>query len=107
MFDKDFFADFLLGVYKYFLRLVCLKMCYKKFEIGLQLKKINTQHNFESSGQPEGLTNVSKYITQTCPCNLLQYFTAEKNDNFQMKIFDIFLIFAQNIDSGYTLEPPQ
>ena len=30
-----------------------------------------------------------------------------KNDNFQMKIFDIFLIFAQNIDCGYKLEPPQ
>ena len=30
-----------------------------------------------------------------------------KNDNFQMKIFDSFLIFAQNIDCGYTLEPPQ
>ena len=29
-----------------------------------------------------------------------------KDDNFQMKIFDIFLIFAQNIDCGYTLEPP-
>ena len=24
-----------------------------------------------------------------------------------MKFFDIFLIFAQNIDCGYTLEPPQ
>ena len=24
-----------------------------------------------------------------------------------MKIFNIFLIFAQNIDCGYTLEPPQ
>ena len=30
-----------------------------------------------------------------------------KNDNFQIIIFDIFLIFAQNIDCGYTLEPPQ
>ena len=28
-----------------------------------------------------------------------------KNDNFQTKKCDIFLIFAQNIDSGYTLEP--
>ena len=27
-----------------------------------------------------------------------------KNDNFQMKFFDIF---AQNIDCGYMLEPPQ
>ena len=30
-----------------------------------------------------------------------------KNDNFQMKFFYIFLIFAQNKDCGYTLEPPQ
>ena len=30
-----------------------------------------------------------------------------KNDNFRMKNCDIFLIFAQNIDCGYTLEPPQ
>ena len=29
----------------------------------------------------------------------------KKNENFQMKKFDIFLIiFAQNIDCGYTLE---
>ena len=27
-----------------------------------------------------------------------------KNDYFQMKIFDIFLFFAQNIHRGYTLE---
>ena len=30
-----------------------------------------------------------------------------KNDNFQMNFFYIFLIFAQNIDCRYTLEPPQ
>ena len=30
-----------------------------------------------------------------------------KNDNFQMIFFYICLIFAQNIDCGYTLEPPQ
>ena len=29
-----------------------------------------------------------------------------KNDYFQMKKCNIFLIFAQNIDCGYTLEPP-
>ena len=29
-----------------------------------------------------------------------------KNDNFQMKIFDIFSYFARNIVCGYTLEPP-
>ena len=30
-----------------------------------------------------------------------------KNDNFQMKNCDIFLIFAKKLDRGYTLEPPQ
>ena len=48
-------------------------------------------------------TSRSIHITQSCPCNILQYFTAVKNDNFQMKMFDIFLIFAQNIDCRYTL----
>ena len=30
-----------------------------------------------------------------------------KNGYFQLKNHDNFLIFAQNIDCGYTLEPPQ
>ena len=36
-----------------------------------------------------------------------EIFCAIKIGNFQLKIFDIFLIFAQNIDCGYTLEPPR
>ena len=34
-------------------------------------------------------------------------FFRSKIDTFQRKIFDMFLIFAQNIDCGYTLEPPR
>ena len=34
-------------------------------------------------------------------------FLALKIESFQQKMFDIFLIFAQNIDCGYTLEPPR
>ena len=34
-------------------------------------------------------------------------FFRSKIDNFQRKNFDIFLIFAQNTDCGYTLEPPR
>ena len=30
-----------------------------------------------------------------------------KNEKFHWKNVDIFLIFAQNIDCGYTLEPPR
>ena len=33
-------------------------------------------------------------------------FLGLRTEDFQLKNFDIFLIFAQNIDSGYTLEPP-
>ena len=34
-------------------------------------------------------------------------FLALKIEKFQLKNSDIFLIFAQNIDCGYTLEPPR
>ena len=34
-------------------------------------------------------------------------FFRSKIDNCQRKNSDIFLIFAQNIDCGYTLEPPR
>ena len=40
------------------------------------------------------------------PMQYTENFVALKNENFQLKKFDIFLIFAQNIDCGYTLEPP-
>ena len=49
----------------------------------------------------------SLYITKTCPCNIQRFLKLWKNENFQLKNFDIFLIFAQNIDCGYTLEPPR
>ena len=44
---------------------------------------------------------------ENTPIQYTVIFHGCKNDNFQMKFFDIFLIFAQNIDCGYTLEPPQ
>ena len=35
------------------------------------------------------------------------HFSRLKNDNFQLNFLTIFILFAQNIDCGYTLEPPQ
>ena len=35
------------------------------------------------------------------------FFFGFKNENFHWKKIDIFLIFAQNIDCGYTLEAPR
>ena len=40
------------------------------------------------------------------PMQYTEIFKVVKNENFQWKFFDVFLIFAQNIDCGYTLETP-
>ena len=41
------------------------------------------------------------------PMQYTAIFQGCKNVQFQMKFSNIFLIFAQNINCGYTLEPPQ
>ena len=51
------------------------------------------------------LPNVPHY--ENMPMQYAEIFKAVKNENFQLKFLDIFLIFAQNIDCGYTLEPPR
>ena len=51
------------------------------------------------------------FITKTRLFKYIEYFTTKKkkkkNENFQIKNSDIFLISAQNIDCGYSLEPPR
>ena len=41
------------------------------------------------------------------PMQYTVIFQVVKNENFQWKILNIFLIFAQNINCGHTLEPPR
>ena len=41
------------------------------------------------------------------PIQICWKFFHPKNENFQIKNSDIFLVSAQNIDSGYSLELPQ
>ena len=48
---------------------------------------------FEETLRKQAYSNVQKILTP-------------KNETFQIKNFDIFHIFAQNIDCGYSLEPP-
>ena len=50
---------------------------------------------------------ILQYITKTCPCNIQRFFSVAKKENFVRKCLIFFLIFAQNIDRGYTLEPPR
>ena len=44
---------------------------------------------------------------ENLPMQYAEIFRALKTEKIQLKMFDIFLIFAQNIDCGYTLEPPR
>ena len=47
-------------------------------------------------------------ITKTRPCSIQRFFHGCKNDNFQVFfVVAFFHIFAQNVDCGYPLEPPQ
>ena len=41
------------------------------------------------------------------PCNILHYITDVKMTIFRRKTVIVFSFFAQNVDFGYTLEPPQ
>ena len=51
------------------------------------------------------VTEASHY--ENMPMQYTEIFCALKIRNFQLNFFYIFLIFAQNIDCGYTLEPPR
>ena len=56
---------------------------------------------------PTNRLQTDKPITQTCPCNILQYFTVVKKVIFKWKNVILFLFLLKtNIDRGYTLEPP-
>ena len=48
-----------------------------------------------------------KSHNENMPMQYNAIFHGCKNVKFQMKNYNIFLIFAQNIKCGYTLEPPQ
>ena len=45
-------------------------------------------------------------ITKTRLFKYIEHFTTKK-ENYQIKNSDIFHISAQNIDCGYSLEPPR
>ena len=50
---------------------------------------------------------INTVITKTCLFKYTENFTTKKNENLQIKKYDIFHFCAQNIDYGYSLEPPR
>ena len=51
------------------------------------------------------INNINHYENK--PIQIYRKFITKKNENFQIKKFDIFQISAQTIDCGYSLEPPR
>ena len=49
----------------------------------------------------------NKYHYENKPIQIYWKFYLQKTENFQIKISDICHISAQNIDCGYSLEPPR
>ena len=51
--------------------------------------------------------NNKDYTTKICLFKYTEKILPPKNEKFQIKNSDIFHISAQNIDCGYSLEPPR
>ena len=66
---------------------------------------IETITKFKVNTSLQSTSMIKSHYANT-PMQYTAIFQRCKNVHFQMKIFDIFLTFAQNIDCGYTLEPP-
>ena len=67
----------------------------------------NNFHDFYEIKQMSMNLMIMNLHNENTPMQYTAIFHGCKNVHFQTKIFNIFLIFAQNIDCGYTLEPPQ
>ena len=77
----------------------------KQAEVDLTRGKIIIK-NFERQKINSLLCHIhTHYHYENMPMQYTAIFHGCKKDNFQMKKCDNFLIFAQNIDCGYTLEP--
>ena len=62
-------------------------------------------HTFNDAIHFEANRSVNKTHYKITHMQYTAIFHGCKNNNFQLKLFDYFHIFAQNIYCGYTLEP--
>ena len=84
--------------------------------------KSQPQKHYYNSFFPSAVRQWNNLLASTCyspsveafknhyenmPIQIYRKFHLVKTENFQTKNFDIFHISAQNIDCGYSLEPPR
>ena len=66
-----------------------------------------TLHPWLSSEDSDQAARIRKVTLRKHAYSNILKFSPPKNENFQIKNSDIFHISAQNIDCGYSLEPPR
>ena len=82
---------------------------FRKFIYRFLLKKKKNANQIFSRPCFRGMPHLNKFqnLYTNMPMQYTAIFHACKNEIFLLKNYEIFLIFAQNIDGGYTLELPQ
>ena len=75
-------------------------------EIHKNSVRIKAPNTVNASKRKHNVSSVGGNITKTCLFKYLKVLPP-KNNFFQLKRSDIFHISAQNIDCGYSLEPPR
>ena len=60
-----------------------------------------------ADSSPDSHGKVFVYHYENTPIQIYRKKSSPKTENFQIKISDMFLVSAQNIDCGYSLEPPR
>ena len=75
----------------------------------IRIQNITQQTRLFIQSMLDQQAEIARYvcIAKSCSCNIQFFPRVVKTENCQKKCFDSFLIFAQNIDCGYTLEPPR
>ena len=71
----------------------------------VDVKEKKFEYCSDRTSEKRKITEKKKHYDNT-PILYTGIFFSCKNDNFQLKSIVVFLIFAHNIDCGYTLEPP-
>ena len=68
----------------------------------------NHTHDFCTTAVQRVTVNIAQGTHyENTPIQIYRKFHFQNIENFQVKNSDIFLISAQNIDCGYSLEPPR
>ena len=71
-----------------------------------RVKELNRFRSLNLKHVVKGVRTVCRSFRKHAYSNILKILPP-KNENFQIKNSDIFHISAQNIDCGYSLEPPR